>query len=254
MAKKQETKTASLKSVEEKLKALYQLQLIDSEVDRIRTVRGELPLEIEDLQDSIEAYSKRKEKVVQEIDSENEAKTKNTNQIAESNELIKKYKKQLENIKNNREFVSLTKEIEFQTLEIELSEKKIKNSEANLLHHTEKLNSLNDDLNVRKDELDKKSGELDEIVKETEKEEDALLKKSQKAKKVIDDRLLLAYEKIRGNVKNGLAVVSVKRDACGGCFNKIPPQRQLDIKLHKKIIICEHCGRILVDEEELQKS
>ena len=254
MAKKQDTKTASLKSVEEKLKALYQLQLIDSEVDRIRTVRGELPLEIEDLQDSIEAYSKRKEKVVQEIDSENEIKTKNTNQIAESNELIKKYKKQLENIKNNREFVSLTKEIEFQTLEIELSEKKIKNSEANLLHHTEKLNSLNDDLNVRKDELDKKSGELDEIVKETEKEEDALLKKSQKAKKVIDDRLLLAYEKIRGNVKNGLAVVSVKRDACGGCFNKIPPQRQLDIKLHKKIIICEHCGRILVDEEELQKS
>ena len=254
MAKKQETKTASLKSVEEKLKALYQLQLIDSEVDRIRTVRGELPLEIEDLQDSIDAYSKRKEKVVQEIDSENEIKTKNTNQIAESNELIKKYKKQLENIKNNREFVSLTKEIEFQTLEIELSEKKIKNSEANLLHHTEKLNSLNDDLNVRKDELDKKSGELDEIVKETEKEEDALLKKSQKAKKVIDDRLLLAYEKIRGNVKNGLAVVSVKRDACGGCFNKIPPQRQLDIKLHKKIIICEHCGRILVDEEELQKS
>ena len=254
MAKKQETKTASLKSVEEKLKALYQLQLIDSEVDRIRTVRGELPLEIEDLQDSIEAYSKRKEKVVQEIDSENEIKTKNTNQIAESNELIKKYKKQLENIKNNREFVSLTKEIEFQTLEIELSEKKIKNSAANLLHHTEKLNSLNDDLNVRKDELDKKSGELDEIVKETEKEEDALLKKSQKAKKVIDDRLLLAYEKIRGNVKNGLAVVSVKRDACGGCFNKIPPQRQLDIKLHKKIIICEHCGRILVDEEELQKS
>ena len=254
MAKKQDTKTASIKSVEEKLKALYQLQLIDSEVDRIRTVRGELPLEIEDLQDSIEAYSKRKEKVVQEIDSENEVKTKNTNQIAESNELIKKYKKQLENIKNNREFVSLTKEIEFQTLEIELSEKKIKNSEANLLHHTEKLNSLNDDLNVRKDELDKKSGELDEIVKETEKEEDALLKKSQKAKKVIDDRLLLAYEKIRGNVKNGLAVVSVKRDACGGCFNKIPPQRQLDIKLHKKIIICEHCGRILVDEEELQKS
>ena len=254
MAKKQEIKTVNLKSVEEKLKALYQVQLIDSEVDRIRTVRGELPLEIEDLQDSIEAYSKRKEKVVLEIDSENEVKTKNTNQIVESNELIKKYKKQLENIKNNREFVSLTKEIEFQTLEIELSEKKIKNSEANLLHHTEKLNSLNDDLNVRKDELDKKSGELDEIVKETEKEEDALLKKSQKAKKVIDDRLLLAYEKIRGNVKNGLAVVSVKRDACGGCFNKIPPQRQLDIKLHKKIIICEHCGRILVDEEELQKS
>lgn len=254
MAKKQVTKTASLKSVEEKLKALYQLQLIDSEVDRIRTVRGELPLEIEDLQDSIEAYSKRKEKVVQEIDSENEVKTKNTNQITESNELIKKYKKQLENIKNNREFVSLTKEIDFQTLEIELSEKKIKNSEANLLHHTEKLNSLNDDLDLRKDELDKKSGELDEIVKETEKEEEALLKKSQKAKKVIDDRLLLAYEKIRNNVKNGLAVVSVKRDACGGCFNKIPPQRQLDIKLHKKIIICEHCGRILVDEEELQKS
>lgn len=254
MAKKQETKTASLKSIEDKLKALYQLQLIDSEVDRIRTVRGELPLEIEDLQDSIEAYSKRKEKVTQEIDSENELKAKNTNQIAESNELIKKYKKQLENIKNNREFVSLTKEIEFQTLEIELSEKKIKNSEANLLHHTEKLNSLNEDLNLRKDELNKKSGELDEIVKETEKEEEALLKKSQKAKKVIDDRLLSAYEKIRGNVKNGLAVVSVKRDACGGCFNKIPPQRQLDIKLHKKIIICEHCGRILVDEEELQKS
>lgn len=254
MAKKQETKTASLKSVEEKLKALYQLQLIDSEVDRIRTVRGELPLEIEDLQDSIEAYSKRKEKVVHEIDSENEIKTKNTNQIAESNELIKKYKKQLENIKNNREFVSLTKEIEFQTLEIELSEKKIKNSEANLLHHTEKLNSLNEDLNLRKEELDKKSGELDEIIKETEKEEEALLKKSQKAKKVIDDRLLAYYEKIRSNVANGLAVVSIERDACGGCFNRIPPQRQLDVKLHKKIITCEHCGRILIDEEELYKN
>ena len=139
-------------------------------------------------------------------------------------------------------------------MEIELSEKKIKNSEANLLHHTEKLNSLNEDLNLRKEELDKKSGELDEIIKETEKEEEALLKKSQKAKKVIDDRLLAYYEKIRSNVSNGLAVVSIERDACGGCFNRIPPQRQLDVKLHKKIITCEHCGRILIDEEELYKN
>ena len=139
-------------------------------------------------------------------------------------------------------------------MEIELSEKKIKNSEANLLHHTEKLNSLNEDLNLRKEELDKKSGELDEIIKETEKEEEALLKKSQKAKKVIDDRLLAYYEKIRSNVANGLAVVSIERDACGGCFNTIPPQRQLDVKLHKKIITCEHCGRILIDEEELYKN
>ena len=254
MAKKQEIKTVNLKSVEEKLKSLYQIQLIDSEVDRIRTVRGELPLEIEDLQDSILSFSKKIEKVNHELDSENEIKIKNTNQIVESNELIKKYKKQLDNIKNNREFVSLTKEIEFQNLEIELSEKKIKDSEAKLLHHTESLNNLNENLSSRKDELDKKSGELEEIIQETEKEEAALLKKSLKAKKNVDDRLLSAYEKIRANVKNGLSVVSIKRDACAGCFNKIPPQRQLDIKLHKKIIICEHCGRILVDEEELQKS
>ena len=254
MAKKRETKTVNLKSVEEKLKSLYQIQLIDSEVDRIRTVRGELPLEIEDLQDSIISFSKRIEKVNHELDLENEIKIKNTNQIEESNELIKKYKKQLDNIKNNREFVSLTKEIEFQNLEIELSEKKIKDSEAKLLHHTDSLNNLNENLSSRKDELDKKSGELEEIIQETKKEEAALLKKSLKAKKNVDDRLLSAYEKIRANVKNGLAVVSVKRDACAGCFNKIPPQRQLDIKLHKKIIICEHCGRILVDEEELQKS
>ena len=254
LEKNKQKKSVSVKTVKEKLRALHQLQLIDSEIDRIRTVRGELPLEIEDLQNSVSAFTKRIEKVNYEIDSENEIKAKNTNQIAESNELIKKYKKQLENIKNNREFVSLTKEIEFQTLEIELSEKKIKNSEANLLHHTEKLNGLNEDLNLRKEELDKKSGELDEIIKETEKEEEALLKKSQKAKKVIDDRLLAYYEKIRSNVANGLAVVSIERDACGGCFNRIPPQRQLDVKLHKKIITCEHCGRILIDEEELYKN
>ena len=254
MAKKQETKTASLKSVEEKLKALYQVQLIDSEVDRIRTVRGELPLEIEDLKDSIEAFSKRSEKMNFEIESENKILDQNKSQIEKSKDLIKKYKKQLDNIKNNREFVSLTKEIEFQTLEIELSEKKIKESEASLIHHTEKLNEISAELSIRKSELKNKTSELEEIIKETEKEEESLIKKSDKAKKVLDDRLLNAYEKIRSNVKNGLAVVSINRDSCGGCFNRIPPQRQLDIKLHKKIIICEHCGRVLVDENELNKN
>ena len=251
LEKKKQTKSVSIKTVKEKLRALHQLQLIDSEIDRIRTVRGELPLEIQDLKDSIEGLTKKVEKVNQEIDSEKEISNLNSKQILDSNELIKKYKKQLENIKNNREFVSLTKEIEFQTLEIELSEKKIKNSEANLIFHNQRFSELNEKLKARKDELAEKSSELDEIVKETEKEEEALLKKSEKAKKVIDDRLLSYYQRIRSNVKNGLAVVSIEREACGGCFNKIPPQKQLDVRLHKKIITCEHCGRILIDEEAL---
>ena len=169
------------------------------------------------------------------------------NAIKNSKTLVTKYNKQLDNIKNNREFTSLTKELEFQELEIQLSDKRTNEIKAKVLMKDEVIASTTEDLNENKEDLEGKKSELAEITAETEKEEKALIKKSKSSQKKIDDRLLSSYERIRGSVRNGLALVSVDRDACGGCFNKIPPQRQLDIKLHKKIIVCEHCGRILVD-------
>ncbi len=234
-------------SIEDKLRALYDLQTIDSEVDKIRIVRGELPLEIQDLKDSIEGLKVRLEKLENEFRSIEDYKLERKNIIKDSKSLVVKYKKQLDNIKNNREFVSLTKEIEFHTLEVELSEKRIKESEAKLLHKQEVINSNKSNIEEKEAELKIKEDELGEIVKETEKDEKVLLKKSKKAESIIDERLLNSYKKIRKKVVNGLAVVSVERSACGGCFNQIPPQRQLDIQLHKKIISCEHCGRVLID-------
>ena len=239
-------KTISI-SVEEKLKALYDLQCVDSEIDQLRIVRGELPVEIQDLEDEIARLEARLEKFEEEksiLKADQKAKKV---AIKNSEELIVRYKKQLENIKNNREFTSLTKELEFQELEIQLSDKRTNEIKAKVLMKDEVIASTTEDLNENKEDLEGKKSELAEITAETEKEEKALIKKSKSSQKKIDDRLLSSYERIRGSVRNGLALVSVDRDACGGCFNKIPPQRQLDIKLHKKIIVCEHCGRILVD-------
>ncbi len=232
---------------EEKLQALFQLQLIDSEIDRIRIIRGELPMEVIDLEDEIAGLQTR----IQNYDEEVQALQANLAQkkqaIKDSNAAIKKYESQQMNVKNNREFDSLNKEIEFQQLEIQLSEKRIKEYTSELAGKTALLEAATQTLNERLEDLKVKKDELDNIIAETRKEEDQLVDFGDKAKKLIDERLVAAYDRIRENAKNGLAVVTVQRDACGGCFNKIPPQRQLDIRQHKKIIVCEHCGRILVD-------
>lgn len=247
-----EKKTISV-SVEEKLKALYDLQCVDSEIDQLRVVRGELPVEIQDLEDEIARLETRLEKFEEERSNLKADQKAKKVDIKNSEELIVRYKKQLDNIKNNREFTSLTKELEFQELEIQLSDKRINEIKAKLLMKDEVIASTTQNLNENKEDLEGKKSELAEITAETEKEEKALIKKSKSCKKKIDERLLSSYERIRGSVRNGLALVSVDRDACGGCFNKIPPQRQLDIKLHKKIIVCEHCGRILVDSNILSE-
>ena len=240
-------------SVEDKLKALHQLQVIDTEVDKIRIIRGELPLEIEDLEDLMEGLNTRLEKFNEELITINSNITANKNTVELATDAIEKYEKQLKNIKNNREFTSLTKEVEFQNLEIQIAEKNKVQNEANVLHKTEIINACTAQITEKKEELKIKQSELDAIIKETEKEEVALMKDSAKAEKVIEERLLNAYKRIRSKVSNGLAVVSVERDACGGCFSQIPPQRQLDIQMHKKIIVCEHCGRIMVDSNIFEK-
>ena len=244
MAKTTKKTTAS---VEDKLKALHQLQVIDTEVDKIRIIRGELPLEIEDLEDLIAGLNTRLEKFNSELTVITDGIAANKNSIELATDAIEKYEKQLKNIKNNREFTSLTKEVEFQNLEIQIAEKNKLQNQANVLHKTQIIEACTAQVAEKEEELKIKQNELDEIIKETEKEEVSLMKDSAKAAKVIDERLLNAYKRIRSKVSNGLAVVSVERDACGGCFSQIPPQRQLDIQMHKKVIVCEHCGRIMVD-------
>lgn len=237
------------KTVRKKLIALFTLQSIDTQIDKIRIVRGELPLEVQDLEDEIEGLATRVEKFKQEIkDLEMEISGKKIS-IKDSLDLIKKYEAQQMNVRNNREYDSLSKEIEFQSLEAQLSEKKIKEFAATVELKTAAVNEVQEELDERTKDLEAKKAELNDIVAETQKEEELLLTRSKEQKSGIDDRLLNAYERIRENARNGLAVVAVERDACGGCFNKIPPQRHLDIRLHKKIIVCEYCGRILVDDE-----
>lgn len=237
-------------SIEEKLKALYYLQKVHSGIDKIKILRGELPLEVQDLEDEIIGLETRIKNHQEEIKTLETAVGNKKNEIGNSNNLIKKYTEQQNNVRNNREFDSLAKEIEFQTLEIELSEKRIReftvqvNEKKNLIDQAKKL------LEERKNDLGNKAKELEEIIADTQKEEDSLNRKAQEYEVIIEPRLLNAYKRIRLNARNGLAVVTVQRDACGGCFNKIPPQRQLDIKSRKKIIVCEYCGRILVDEIE----
>lgn len=235
-------------SVEEKLRILFQLQLVDSKIDRIKMLRGELPLEVQDLEDEIEGLETRIENYKQEIESLDVLITKKKQEIKDAEGLIKKYEEQQKNVRNNREFDSLTKEIEYQTLEIELCEKRIKEYTQQAKDKKQVIEQSKKQLEDRAHDLSLKKAELDNIINETQKEEDELLRKSEEYANVIESRLYTAYRRIRGNARNGLAVVTVQRDACGGCFNKIPPQRQLDIKIRKKVIVCEYCGRILVDD------
>lgn len=240
--------TASKKelSVAEKLDALYELQRIDSEIDRIRTIRGELPLEVQDLEDELKGLETRLKKMQEEAKELDTEVSDRKNSIKDSEIAITKYKEQQGNVRNNREFESLDKEIEFLTLDIKLNEKKIKEAKANVAFKKDILDTTKSKFEIRKVDLDTKKNELDEIVAETQKDEEALMLQSEKAKTGIDTRLVSAYTRLRMNAKNGLAVVPVDRDSCGGCFNKIPPQRQLDIQSKRKVIVCEHCGRILV--------
>ena len=236
-------------SVQEKLKMLYELQTVVSEIDKINTLRGELPLEVQDLEDEIVGLKTRLSNFSDEIKSLNIAIANKKIEIKESKIKIDKYKEQQENVRNNREFDSLSKEVEFQTLEIELSEKKIREFTLEIKTKTEAVESSEKLLKEREDDLIRKKKELQEITAETAVEEEKLKSKVSKIEGMIEERLVMAFNRIRKNARNGLSVVTVQRDACGGCFNKIPPQRQLDIASRKKIIVCEYCGRILVDKD-----
>ncbi|WP_394907921.1 zinc ribbon domain-containing protein [uncultured Mesonia sp.] len=251
MAKKKEI------SVEEKLRTLFDLQLIDARIDEIRNVRGELPLEVEDLKDEVAGLNKRLEKLNIDLEGLNQNIADKKNAIEESKALIKKYNEQQKNVRNNREFNAISKEIEFQELEIELAEKHIREFKAQIEHKNEVITATQEKIEARQDHLQHKQDELDEILSETEREEKALIEKSEDFKKGIETRLVTAYERIRGSVKNGLAVVPVERGASGGSFFTIPPQVQMEIASRKKIITDEHSGRILVDsqlaEEEREK-
>lgn len=237
--------------VEDKLKLLFEMQSVDSEVDKIKILRGELPLEVQDLEDELAGLQTRISNFDEEISTMEQSIQKKKNDIVDSQGLIKKYQDQQMNVRNNREFDSLSKEIEFQTLEIELSEKRIKEFTFQLKEKKEQLEESKVLLEERKGDLDTKKEELNTIVSENKKEEEELIARSAEFQNKIEPRLYSAYKRIRKNARNGLAVVPVERDACGGCFNKIPPQRQLDIKSRKKIIVCEYCGRILVDPDIL---
>ena len=243
MAKKKEL------TVEERLRALYDLQLIDSRVDEIRNVRGELPLEVRDLEDEVEGFKLRLQKLEDSLtDIDNQIKGKK-NLIEEAKALIKKYNEQQKNVRNNREFNSLAKEVEFQELEIQLAEKHIKEFKAQIEQKKEVIEGTKERLKEREEHLKHKKGDLDAILAETEKEEKVLLEKSEEYKTKIEERLAKAYTKIRTNVKNGLAVVAIERGASGGSYFTIPPQVQVEIASRKKIITDEHSGRILVDAE-----
>ena len=241
--------TESDVSIEKKLESLFKLQVIDSKIDDIRIVRGELPLEVQDLEDEIAGLETRISNYKAEIKTDQTFIKEQEIKKSNSQELIKKYDEQRNNVRNNREYDSLTKEIQFQELEIVLCDKKIREATAKIEHLNGNIEVSTNDLADRKDVLSVKKSELDGIIQETENEELKLVETSMECKKYIEERLLTAYDRIRKSVRNGLAVVQVERDACAGCFNKIPPQRQLDIKMRKKIIVCEFCGRILVDDE-----
>ncbi len=235
-------------SIEDKLKALFQLQKVHSGIDKIKILRGELPLEVQDLEDEIAGLETRVQNYQDENKTLDTAVNNKKNEIANANELIKKYADQQNNVRNNREFDSLSKEVEFQKLEIELCEKRIREFTVQVNEKKQAIDQAKKLLDERIQDLNNKKKELEDIVSDTQKEEEALINKSHDIEKVIEARLLNAYKRIRTNARNGLAVATVERDACGGCFNKIPPQRQLDIKSRKKIIVCEYCGRILVDD------
>lgn len=235
-------------SVEEKLQHLYELQKIDTAIDKIRTLRGELPLEVQDLEDEIAGLETRLENLKTEISEADKNISQKKQEITKAEELIKKYSEQLDNVRNNREYDALNKEVEFQKLEIELQQKRIRETQKSKTEKEEALEIASRQYEEKKGDLDAKKAELNDIIAETHKDEEELMNKSEQLSKNIEERLLTAYKRIRGNARNGLAVVTVDRDACGGCFNNIPPQRQLDIRSRKKVIVCEYCGRILIDK------
>lgn len=235
--------------VEQKLKNLYQLQTTLSEIDKIKTLRGELPLEVQDLEDEVEGLKTRIKKQEEDVEAFKADIAERHEKIKAAQEAIARYKQQLDSVKNNREFDMLNKEIEFQELEVQLQEKKINEAKKAIDERHASMESSNAIINERMEDLTAKRTELEDIVTETKAEEEKLREKSKSLELLIEPRLLGAFKRIRKNSRNGLGIVYVQRDACGGCFNKIPPQRQLDIRMHKKVIVCEYCGRILVDPE-----
>ena len=245
MAKKDPTDL----SVEEKLKTLYQLQTTLSAIDEKRALRGELPLEVQDLEDEVAGLNTRIEKIQNEIEDFQQAVAQKKAEISEAQASVERYKEQLNDVKNNREYDTLTKEIEFQSLEIELCNKKICEAGTKIEERKHDLKHAEELIDDRKQALEEKKNELDEIIDETRAEEEILKEKAKELEVKIEPRLLTSFKRIRKNARNGLGIVYVQRAACGGCFNKIPPQRQLDIKMHKKIIVCEYCGRIMIDPE-----
>ncbi len=241
-------KTAEL-TVEEKLKNLYELQTMLSEIDKIKTLRGELPLEVQDLEDEIEGLTTRIEKMTADVEALQANIAERRENIEKAAIAVKRYEEQLKSVRNNREYDSLTKEIEYQALDTELNNKKIDEAQETIRIKSEDMQKCREEVDERRADLDIKKGELEEIVSETKAEEEKLRDKARATELLIEPRLLAAFKRIRKNSRNGLGVVYVQRDACGGCFNKIPPQRQLDIRMRKKIIVCEYCGRIMVDPE-----
>lgn len=245
-------KTDKELTVEERLKALYQLQNILSQVDRIKTLRGELPLEVQDLEDEIAGLQTRIGNYQDDLNSLNDAVAKQKVVIEQAQALIEKYTKDQDNVRNNREFDYLSKEIEYQTLNVQLADKKINEATHTITIVNEHINTAKGQLADSEHMLEEKKGELDEIINETKQDEEKLREKAKRLEKKLNDadtRLLAAFKRIRKNARNGLGVVYVQRNACGGCFNRIPPQRQMEIKMRKKIIVCEYCGRILIDPE-----
>ena len=245
MAKKDPTDL----TVEEKLETLYKLQTTLSAIDEKRALRGELPLEVQDLEDEIAGLTTRVEKIKDEIEDFQQAVTQKKAEIAAAQISVKKYNEQHDDVQNNREYDTLKKEIEFQTLEIELCNKKIREAATKVEERKSDLKRAEEQIDDRKQALEEKKNELDEIVEETRAEEERLRDKAKDLEMKVEPRLLTSFKRIRKNARNGLGIVYVQRDACGGCFNKIPLQRQLDIKMHKKIIVCEYCGRIMIDPE-----
>lgn len=236
-------------SIQEKLVSLVTLQQIDSKLDEIKILKGELPMEVADLEDEITGLNARKTRIEEEINGVTEFIEQRKLAIKDSEALIKKYEKQSENVKNNREYEAVNKEIEMQQLDIKLAEKHIKDATDEIAEKAVLLDKAKKNIAAKEGVLASKKEELEKIITANEKEEKNYKKQAEEAKQQVDPRLLASYEKIRSNYRNGLAVVSVERDACGGCFNAIPPQKQSEIRQHKKIMICENCGRILVDEE-----
>lgn len=236
-------------SVQEKLAALVKLQKIDSKLDEFNVLKGELPLEVKDLEDEVAGLFSRQTKIEEEINGITQYIENKKTSIKEGEEALKRYEKQTDNVKNSREFEALNKETEMQQLEIKLAEKHIKDANEELADKVRSLDSVKKVIATKEGVLGHKKGELEKIISDTEKEETHFNTLSDAARSAVDERVLFAYDRIRKSYRNGLAVVPVERDACGGCFNAVPPQRQSELRLHKKIIICENCGRILVDDD-----